>query len=88
MGSAIGSRRSVVGTLWSGVATVSCGRRTLRSGNSQAFKRLRAGHFVHQVQIDIQDRLLRRLGMHDVGVPDLLEHRPWIRCAVFHGHSQ
>ena len=30
IGSAIGRRRSVVGTLWSGVATVNSGRRTLR----------------------------------------------------------
>ena len=45
------------------------------AGQPQAFERLRAGDFVDQVQIDVEDRLLARLGMDDVVVPDFLEHR-------------
>ena len=46
----------------------------LAAGEPQPFKRLRAGHFVNQLQVDVQQRLLPRLGMDDVGVPNLLEN--------------
>ena len=60
-----------------------CGRRGhgplgpphLAPGQPQSFEGLGAGHFVDQVQVDVQDRLLAVFGLDDVGVPDFLEHR-------------
>ena len=46
----------------------------LAAGQAQALERLRAGHFMDEVQIDVEDRLLAGFGMNDVAVPDLLEH--------------
>ena len=40
---------------------------------TQALKRLRAGDFVNQVQIDVQNRLPARFVVNDVLVPDFLE---------------
>ena len=75
IGSAIGRLRSVVGTLWSGVATRALGPAHLAAGQAQPFERLRAGHFVHEVQVDVENRLPAGLGVDDVVVPDFLEHR-------------
>ena len=47
----------------------------LAAGQPQPFERLGAGHFVDQLEIDVQDGLFPRLGMDDVVVPDFLEHR-------------
>ena len=48
----------------------------LAARQPQPLERLGAGDFVDQLQIDVEDRLLPRLGVDDVVVPDLLEHRP------------
>ena len=42
----------------------------------QGLESLRAGHFVDEVQVDIEDRLLAAFGVDDVVVPDFLEHCP------------
>ena len=68
---AIGRRHVVVGR-----GHGQLGPADFAAGQPQALERLGAGHFVHQVQVDVQDRLLAGLGVHDVGVPDLVEHRP------------
>ena len=62
-----------VGVLWSAVASVRSGRRTLAAGEPQPVEGLRAGDLVDQVQVDVQQV---RSG-HLVGLPDLLEHRLW-----------
>ncbi len=54
--------------------------RPLRPANfaareAQSLKRLRARHFMHQVQIDIENRLPARLFEHDMIVPDILKQR-------------
>jgi hypothetical protein len=43
-----------VGTLWSAVASVRSGRRTLRPASRRPSNGLRARHLVHQVQVDEQ----------------------------------
>ena len=55
----------------------------LAAGEAQALERLRAGHFVHQVQIDVQNRLPARLVVDDVLVPDLFKQRAWFRAIIF-----
>ena len=65
---AIGRRNVVVGG-----GDRPLGPADLAAGEAQALERLRAGHFVDQLQVDVQDRLLARLGEHDVVVPDFLE---------------
>ena len=60
---AVGGRHVVVG-----VATVRSGRRTLRPGQPQALERLGAGHFVDQVQVDVEDRLFAGFRMDDMVV--------------------
>src|SRR2546425_3665874 len=42
-------------------------------GEAQARKRLRRGHLVHQVEIDVDERRPLREPVHHVRVPDLLE---------------
>ena len=54
IGSAIGWSMSAVGTLWSSVATVSSGRRTVRPLRRKPVKRLRAGDLVDEVEVDVQ----------------------------------
>ena len=75
IGSTIGRLRSVVGTLWSTVATRPLGPANLAAGQPQALERLGARHLVHQVKVDVEERLFPRLGVNDVVVPDFLEHR-------------
>lgn len=57
----------------------------LTAGDSQTFKRLRAGDFVDQMQIDVQHRLLARFVVDNVLVPDLFEERLW--CGGNHDDS-
>ncbi len=45
------------------------------AGLPQALERLRAGHLVHQVQVDVQQVGLTLRGVHDVCVPDLFGER-------------
>ena len=52
-GSAIGLSMSVVGTLWSSVASVRSGRRT-GGRPAQAVEGLRAGDLVDQVEVDVE----------------------------------
>ena len=44
-------------------------------GQAQTFERLRAGHLVDEVQIDVQDRLSTCFGENDVFVPDFFKQR-------------
>ena len=61
-----------VGVLWSAVASVRSGRRTLRPGQAQPVERLRARDLVDEVQVDVDQPAG---ASHFVGLPDLLEHR-------------
>ncbi len=70
----MGSDRSVVGTLWSIVATVRSGRRTLRPASLQALKSLGRRHLVDQVQVDVKKGGTPRLFDDDVALPDLFKH--------------
>ena len=63
----------MVGVLWSVVAMVRSGRRTFSPRCAQAVERLRRRHFVHQVQIDVEQRRSARLLGNDVVVPDLFD---------------
>ena len=47
----------------------------LAAGEPQSLERLGAGHFVDQVQVDVEDRLPPRLFEHDVVVPDFFKQR-------------
>ena len=67
--------RGSVGVEWSIVATVRSGRRTVRPRAREPGERLRRGHLVDEVQIDVEDRRAARLLGDDVRVPDLLEQR-------------
>ena len=69
------SSQSVVGVLWSAVATIESTRHGLRPGELQAFVGLRAGHFVHQVAVDVEQRGAVVLDVHDVAVPELVVER-------------
>ena len=55
----------------------------LAAGEAQALERLRAGHFVDQVQVDVQNRLPAGLVVDDVLVPDFFE-----QCAGFRAHRR
>jgi len=54
----------------------------LSAGGAKPLEGLRAGHLVDQLQVDVEERP-SCFGIHDVIVPDLLEHRP---RDVFRGH--
>ena len=54
IGSAMGWSMSAVGTLWSSVATVRSGRRTVRPAEAEPVEGLRAGDLVDQVEVDVQ----------------------------------
>ena len=71
-GSATGWSMSVVGTLWSSVATVRSGRRTAPPGQAQPVERLRRGDLVDEVEVDVEQVGLAGRGVHDVVVPHLL----------------
>ena len=45
------------------------------AGEPQAVECLRAGHFMHQMAIDVEDRRPVRLGADDVGTPELVVER-------------
>ena len=49
------------------------GPANLAAGETEALERLRAGHFVDQVQVDVQNRLPAGLVVDDVVVPDFFE---------------
>ena len=51
------------------------------AAGTQAFERLRTGHFVDEVQVDIQNRLSTSFVEHDMLVPDFFK-----QCAGFGGH--
>ena len=73
--STIGNPRGVVGVLWSVVAIVKSGRRTFSPRARRSVEGLRRRHFMHQVQIDIEQRgSVRALGNYVV-VPDLFDDR-------------
>ena len=61
-----------VGTLWSSVAIVSSGRRTVRPRQAQAVERLRAGDLVDEVQVDVEEIRLAGRRAHEVALPHLL----------------
>ena len=72
----VGGRRVVVG---GGDDRLDAPR--LASGQLQALEGLRAGHFVHQVAVDIEQRRAVGFLVHDVGVPELVVKR--LRFHVF-----
>ena len=47
---------------------------------TQALEGLRTGHFMNQMQIDINDGLLSGLLMDHMVVPDFFKERLWIRA--------
>ena len=63
--------------------SVSSGRRTLRPAVAQAFEGLRAGHFVHEMAVDIEHRRFARRLVHQMRVPDLVVKCPR-RCHDSH----
>jgi hypothetical protein len=65
----------LVGTLWSMVATVRSGRRTLRPASSSPFEGLGRGHLVDQVEVHVEKIRLFRHGTDNVRVPELLGER-------------
>ena len=67
--------RSVVGTLWSLTARLAETRQTLRPASSHAFEGLRAGHLVHEMTIDVEQRRAVVFGADDVLVPELVVER-------------
>ena len=78
------------GTLWSAVATVRSGRRTVAPGQPQPVEGLGRGDLVDQVQVDEEEVRLALGRVDDVGVPDLLaerarsaHQRPPPRCATW-----
>ena len=75
-GSAIGLSQSSVGTLWSSVARVRSGRRTVRPLEPQAVEGLRGGDLVDQVQVDEEEVGLTLGAADDVLVPDFFRKRP------------
>src|SRR5262249_31508074 len=48
----------------------------LAARQSEPFKSLWARHFMDEVQVYVENRLLAFFGVDDVGIPDLFEHRP------------
>ena len=65
---AVGGRHVVVGH---GDGRVNAARRAV--GQFQPLERLRAGDFVHQMAVDVEQRGAVGLDVHDVGVPQLLK---------------
>ena len=64
-----------MGTLWSIVATVRSGRRTVRPAEAQAVEGLGRGDLVDEVEVDVEQVGLAVAGADDVAVPDLLAQR-------------
>ena len=50
-------------------------RAHLAAGQPQAFERLRAGHFMDEMAVDVDERRPVGAGLDDVVVPDLVVHR-------------
>ena len=68
---------SVVGTLWSAVATVRSGRRTVRPASRNPSKAWGDVTSWIEVQVDEEQVGLAVGRVDDVGVPDLLAERAW-----------
>ena len=69
----MGRERAWVGVLWSAVAIVRSGWRTRSCLLPEARERLRARHFVDEVEIDREDgRRIWLLGRQSVRVPQIL----------------
>ena len=75
----IGSRmpwsQSRVGVLWSAVATIESMRQGLRPASFRPFEGLRAGDFVHQVAVDVDERRAVGFLAHDVARPEFVVER-------------
>ena len=65
------SAQSLVGVLWSAVATIDCVAPRLAAGELQPFEGLRARHLVHQMAVDVEQRRAVRFFADDVAVPNL-----------------
>ena len=52
----------------------------LAAGQAQAFERLRAGHLMQQMPVDIKDAGAIRQSLDDVAVPYLVEKGAWPAC--------
>jgi hypothetical protein len=68
-GSTMPLRGRPVGMLWSGVAKMEAMRTGPAAGQLEALEGLRAGDFMHQVPVDIEQRGPVRLGVDDVCIP-------------------
>ena len=51
------------------------------TGNTQTFKSLRAGHFMHQMAVDINQAGTIILSIDNVAIPDFIKQRSWLRHA-------
>ena len=68
---------SAVGTLWSSGGDGEVGPTHAAVGHAQPVERLRGGHLVHQVQVDVEQVGLAVSAFgHQMAVPDLLAQRP------------
>ena len=67
--------QSLVGVLWSAVATIEPTRHGLRPASRKPFVGLRARHLVDEVAVDVEQRRAVRLGANDVAVPELVVER-------------
>ncbi len=82
IGSLIPSSQWSVGVLWSAVATMDEMRHALRPASLQALEGLRAGHFVHQVTVDIKQGRAISFLMDDMVLPEFV-----VKC-LRHGTLQ
>ena len=73
-GSAYGSIRVSVGTLWSWVAESQIRPPNLAAGQPQTLERLRRSHFMHEVQVDIEQVRLTLRTADQVLVPNFLRN--------------
>jgi hypothetical protein len=76
-------RRSVVGTLWSTTARVFSGQCANLAAGAQAFEGLRAGDFVHEMAVDVEQAGAVLLLDDQMVVPDLV----LVECARC-GHAK
>ena len=70
-----------VGTLWSAVARVRSGRRTSPAGKPKRLERLRRGHLVHEVKVDVEERVGDLVRVPDL-VEESLRHQLLLRPAA------
>ena len=67
--------QSWVGVLWSAVATIDCDAPRLAAGELEPFVSLRAGHFMHQVAVDVNQRGAIGVLTDEMAFPQLVIER-------------